>query len=176
MVSQQDLTDDRNRRFMNLLEPVHTDCQRWAYTLTRDKVAAEDVYAQAILTGLVNIHQLKQDGAFKSWMFRIIVNTFRQSLRKESRQPESMPPEDLGFRSPRDDEWTDREARSRVLWAAIERLSPDQRQALVLFEMHGLSIKEICSVMDRKDSAVRVLLHRSRQRLAELLRRDGIEE
>lgn len=160
---------------MGLLEPVDTDCQRWAYSLTRDKVAAEDVYAQAVLTGLMNIHQLREDGAFKSWMFRIIANTFRQSLRKESRQPESMPPEDLGFRSPRDDEWTEREARGRVLWDTIGKLSPDQREALLLFEVHGLSIREICTVMERKDSAVRVLLHRSRQRLAELLKREGIE-
>ena len=176
MVSQQQLTDERNRRFMNLLEPVHTDCQRWAYTLARDKVVAEDVLAQAILTGLTNIHQLREDGAFKSWMFRIIANTFRQSLRRESRQPEAMPPEDLGFRSPRDDEWTEREARSRMLWAAVEKLSPDQREALLLFEVHGLSIKEACTVMNKKDSAVRVLLHRARQRLAELLKRDGIED
>ncbi|MEZ5339422.1 MAG: RNA polymerase sigma factor [bacterium] len=161
---------------MKLLEPVNTDCQRWAYTLTRDKVFAEDVYAQAILTGLVNIHQLREDGAFKSWMFRIIANTFRQSLRRDSRQPEAMPPEDLGNRSPRDEEWTEREARSRVLRVAIEKLSPDQREALLLFEVHGLSIREISQVMGKSESAVRVLLHRARQRLAELLKRDGIEE
>jgi RNA polymerase sigma-70 factor (ECF subfamily) len=161
---------------MDLLEPVHQDCQRWAYTLTREHGAAEDIFAQSILIGLTKIHQLNQDGAFKTWMFTIIKNTFRQSLRRESKQPEAMPPEDLSFRSPRDEDWTERQARSIVLWGAIERLSPDQREALVLFEMHGLSIKEICRVMNKKDSAVRVLLHRSRQRLAELLRRDGIEE
>jgi len=160
---------------MKLLEPVYKDCQRWAYTLTRDQVSAEDIFAQATLTGLMSIHQLKQDGAFKSWMFRIIVNTFRQSLRKESRQPEAMPPEDLSIRAPRDEEWTEREARGRMLWTAIGKLSPDQREALVLFEVHGLSIKETCRVMDKKDSAVRVLLHRARQRLAELLKREGIE-
>jgi RNA polymerase sigma-70 factor (ECF subfamily) len=56
----------------------------------------------------------------------------------------------------------------------LEQLSPEQREALVLFEVHGLSIREVSEVLGKKEGAVRVLLHRARERLEELLRKAGI--
>jgi RNA polymerase sigma-70 factor (ECF subfamily) len=173
---QAKLTEERNQRFLALLKPVHGDCQRWAFHLTQNATDAEDLFAQSILIGLENIHQLKNEAAFKTWMFRIIANAFRQMLRKRKRQPDPVEDETFDRLQARDDDWTDRTIRKRVIRSLVEQLAPDQRRALILFEMHGLSIKEVSAVMGKKDPAVRVLLHRSRQRLAELVQREGLSD
>jgi RNA polymerase sigma-70 factor (ECF subfamily) len=171
---QPELTSERNARFLALLKPVYADCQRWAYSLTQDVVDAEDVLGQSVLTGLSKIHQLKKDGAFKTWMFRIIANTHRLWLRSRKRQPQVMDPESLPQRGPRDDNWAERLDRADTVRRLLGRLSSEQRQALVLFELDGMSIREVSSVMGKKETAVRVLLHRARQRLSDLLKLEGI--
>ena len=68
MVLQQQLTDERNARFLKLFQPVKADCERWVMHLAQDATVAEDVLQQAILMGLQSIHQLKNDIVFKAWM------------------------------------------------------------------------------------------------------------
>jgi RNA polymerase sigma-70 factor (ECF subfamily) len=156
-----------------LLNPVYADCERWAYSLAQDRVDAEDVLSESILAALRGFHQLKDDSAFKQWMFRVIRNTFRQSLRSGRRWPEAMDPAELPTGAERDTDWAEREDRSRTVREALARLSPEQREALVLFHVHGLSVQEVCEVLGKKGNAVRVLLHRARQRLKELMQDDG---
>jgi RNA polymerase sigma-70 factor (ECF subfamily) len=174
MSLQQELTDERNRRFLALLKPIDADCQRWAFNLAGNVQDAEDVYAQSILTGLEHIHQLKNDAAFKTWMFRVILNTHRQRIRQQKRVPEPMEQGALERAGPRDDEWEERSERSAVVRRALQKLSPDQRQALVLFEREELSIRGVSEVMGKKEGAVRVLLTRARTRMVELLKKEGI--
>jgi len=174
MASRQELTDARNERFLALLKPVDADCQRWAYSLTQDKEDADDVYAQSVLIGLEHIHQLKNEAAFKTWMFRIIANVHRLMIRQRKRQPDPMEQEKLD-RTATTDDWAEQVHLRTMVKRILKMLSPDQRQALVLFEQHGLSIREVSTVMAKKETAVRVLLHRARQRMAELLKKEGIE-
>lgn len=172
MASQRELTDERNARFLALLEPVYRDCQRWAYTLAGNQVDAEDVLEEAILTALKGLHQLKNDDAFKTWMFRIVTNTFRMQLRQR-RAVDSMEPADLEQHTATPG-GMERSERARLVRQVLMRLSPEQRQALELFELHELSIREVAQVMGKTNGHVRVLLHRARPRLAELLREAGI--
>jgi RNA polymerase sigma-70 factor, ECF subfamily len=167
-------TDERNRRFMELLEPVYNDCQRWAYSLAQDYTDAQDILAQSVMNGLSYIHQLKNDGAFKTWMFRIIHNTYKHWLRTAKRLPEAVNPEELSFRSPRADEWTENVERAETVQRLLLELAPEQREALVLFELQELSIKEIAVVLCKQETAVRVMLHRARARLRERLESAGV--
>jgi RNA polymerase sigma-70 factor, ECF subfamily len=175
MASQDELTQGRNERFLALLKPIYVDCQRWAYRYTGNARDAEDVLSQAVLMALEHFHQLRDEGAFKTWMFRIISNSFKLWLRANKRQPEAIDPDIIPRVSTAKDNWREREDVAEAINAALAKLSPEQREALILFELHGMSIKEVCEVMGKKDSAIRVLLHRSRARLKELLRLEGIE-
>jgi RNA polymerase sigma-70 factor (ECF subfamily) len=173
MTSQQELTDERNSRFMSLLQPVYRDCQRWAYTLTGNGVDAEDVLEEGILTALKSIHQLKNDDAFKTWMFRILRTTHLQLLRRKN-------PVDLMEAGELDRHASgagdmQRSQTAEVVHAALSKLAPEQRMALELFELHELSIREVAGVMGKAETAVRVQLHRARSRMAEMLREAGLD-
>ena len=174
MASKEELTAERNKRFMDLLEPLYSDCQRWAYSLTQDSVDADELMAQSVMVGLMNIHQLKKDGAFKTWMFKIIANIHRQMIRKAKRLPDFMEHDKIDWNAPRDDDWDARSDLVEVVQQALGKLSPVQRQALVLFESHGLSIREISAIIGKQETAVRVMLHRAKKRMAEILQEEGI--
>jgi RNA polymerase sigma factor (sigma-70 family) len=174
MTSQRELTDERNARFLALLRPVHRDCQRWAFTLTGNQVDAEDVLEEGILTALKSLHQLKNDEAFKTWMFRILQTTWHMQIRSRRRPVDSVEPAELEQRLPGVASEAERGERASIVHQALGKLAPEQRQALVLFELHELSIREVAQVMDKNESAVRVLLHRARGRMAEFLRASGI--
>lgn len=166
-------TNERNRRFTELLEPVYTDCQRWAYHLAQNYSDAEDILSQAVLSALASFHQLKNEDAFKTWMFRIIHNAFKLWLRSNKRQPDAVNPQDLSYKSPAD-EWTAHLQRTQLVRQLLGRLADDQREALVLFELQELSVKEAAQVLGKKETAVRVTLHRARARLKGLLEEAGV--
>ncbi|MCH7471824.1 RNA polymerase sigma factor [bacterium] len=171
---RQELTDERNARFLALLKPVYQDCQRWAYSLAQDVTIAEDILMESVLGALKNIHQLKNDDAFKTWFFRIITNNYRMWLRSNKQPVALMEQSELERVGPRDDEWAERLEQAEMVRRLVSKLSPEQREALVLFEVQGLSVREVSKVLGKKESAVRVLLHRARQRMRELLRRAGV--
>jgi RNA polymerase sigma factor (sigma-70 family) len=170
----QEPTEQRNARFLALLEPVYSDCQRWAYYLAQNEADAQDILSQAVVSALESLHQLKNDGAFKTWMFRIINNHFRMLIRGRKREPEPVDPEIL----PVIGKGTGGEVESGELQQTLKRLlgrlSPDQRQALVLFEVDGLSIREISVVLAKSEVAIRVTLSRARERFKALLKEAGI--
>jgi len=173
MASGDELTRRRNERFLGLYRPVKADCERWAYSLTRDYVVAEDILQQSIMVGLENLHQLKNEGAFKTWMFRIIRRNHLLRIRADKRQATPVDPEGLGSIRQEGEDLDKADQRRKVVTIILNRLSPEQSQALVLFEMEDLSIREVAQVMEKPEGAVRVLLHRARIRFAEIF--DGLE-
>jgi RNA polymerase sigma-70 factor, ECF subfamily len=171
-----ELTDQRNNRFEALLEPVYPDLQRWALSLARNMADADELLAQSLLQGLTSIHQLKNDGAFKAWMFRIVITTWRMQLRSRKKPVDTVAPEDLTHLPGVEAQFAGRSERATIVRAALAKLSPEQREALVLFELEGMSTREIAGILGKQETALRVLLHRARARLAALLKEAGIEE
>jgi RNA polymerase sigma-70 factor (ECF subfamily) len=167
------MTDDRNERFLALLKPIQTDCERWAYRLAGNSTDAQDILQQAILAGLVHFSQLREQARFKQWMFRIIRTTFEMWLRSGKRLPEPMAPEDLAAVGGSVGEQGQSE-RSRAVQELLKQLSPEQALALWLFEVEGFSGREISQILGKSEGAVRVLILRARERLKELLRKAGI--
>lgn len=171
---QRELTDQRNARFLSLLKPVLEDCRRWALHLTQNQADAEDVLSDSLTSALVSLPQLKNDGAFKTWIFRIIANTHRMALRRGRKPVDSVDPGDLSHvHSGRPDEYVQDE-RARAVRQALEKLAPEQREALWLFHVQGLSSREVSEILGKQEGAVRVMLTRARDRLAQHLSAMGI--
>jgi RNA polymerase sigma-70 factor (ECF subfamily) len=174
MASGRDLTEERNARFLSLLRPVQHDCERWAYRLTGNTVDAEDILSQAIVFALTKFSQLRDEGKFKWWMFSIIRTTHNLALRAGRRLPEPTAPEEFSQQPGSGPEFTQQDERSRAVRQALAQLSPEQAQALWLFEAEGFSSQEVSTILGKNDGAVRVLLKRARERLRGLLDKAGV--
>ena len=109
------------------------------------------------------------DRPFAPWMYRILRNVAIDHLRKRKRQriyeldlaPDGQ--EAAGVVR------VSMELRVR-LWRAINDLPEEQKEAVVLREMHGLSYAEIADVTGDSVTAITMRLHHARQRLREQLR------
>lgn len=77
------------KTFAQMYETVYKDMYRFALCMMRNPQEAEDAVSEAVVAAYENIGKLKNENAFKSWIFTILSNTckkkWREAARKESR-------------------------------------------------------------------------------------------
>jgi RNA polymerase sigma-70 factor (ECF subfamily) len=160
--------------------------------MVRDADLVQDLAQETFLRAYRALPQFRGESAFYTWLYRIAVNTAKKALVELRREPvvteaALMPAGDADetFRpeaEPIDPETPDAVLASREIAAAvnaaIERLSEDLRQAVVLREIEGLSYEEIAEIMNCPIGTVRSRIFRAREAIAQRLRplldtRDG---
>ena len=65
------------KKFSEMYETVYRDLYRYALCLMKNPQEAEDAVSEAVIAAYENIHKLKKEEAFKSWIFTILTNNFR---------------------------------------------------------------------------------------------------
>jgi RNA polymerase sigma-70 factor (ECF subfamily) len=158
--------------------------ERLISRMVRDSGLVEDVAQESFIRAWRALPQFRGDSAFYTWLYRIAVNTAKKALMERKRDPlvnEStlVSPEEGEEPSRVENELSDGETPEAVLAskeiaatvnAAIDALSEDLRQAIVLREIEGLSYEEIADVMNCPIGTVRSRIFRAREAIATRLR------
>jgi len=165
--------DVRPDRFRRLLEPVHDRTLAFARCLCRSRADGDDLFQESMLRALGKLDGLRDDGAFRTWLYRVVVSVHRNRCRRAfwtrlipfaDRTADDESPAASG--DYRISEWSpdaaDASARAR---AALATLPAVQRESIVLFEIEGWTIDEIAAVHGVSASAVKSRLARGRDRL-----------
>jgi RNA polymerase sigma-70 factor (ECF subfamily) len=155
----------------------------FARRLTGEHAAAEDLVQETYLKAYQAFHQFVPDRDARPWLMRILLNTFRDHVRRECRVPPSFYPEDL-------DAWYEaswRSHRSHIravgpeeqviarsfadeVAAALADLSSDFRTVVLLADIEGYSYREIADLVECPLGTVMSRLARGRKILRETLR------
>lgn len=167
------------RRFEALYRKYVAQVYNFALYETRDRHAAEDVTSQTFLRALAGLHTFREqaaapDSSFRVWLFQIARHTLSNERRRQRRHPQSQL--DLAAQVPAavdiERSVAQRDELARA-WRVIEQLPADRRRALVLRFVEEMSAREIAAILGRSEGAVRVLIHRAVQSVAQQLgRRD----
>ena len=150
----------------------------------RDPEVALDITQEAFIKAYRALPRFRGDSAFYTWLYRIAVNTAKKTLLERKRDPlvfeSAMVSTDEGEEPSRaENELSNGETPEAVLAskeiaatvnAAIDALSEDLRQAIVLREIEGLSYEEIADVMNCPIGTVRSRIFRAREAIASKLR------
>jgi RNA polymerase sigma-70 factor, ECF subfamily len=133
--------------------------------LLRDRAEAEDAAQQTFLSAhraLLNGSEPRESAA---WLAAIARNECWARVRARMREP--LAADELDAVAVHDDplEWAIRRADLTALWAAIEALPRQQRNALLLRELGGLTYDELGEALAVSEAAVESLLFRARRRL-----------
>ena len=164
-----EIVEDRWKRLVALLEPIHAQAIATARRLCRSAADADDLYQEAVLRAFEKLDALRDPVAFRSWFYAIVLSRHRSRSRtgfwKRFRPWEP----ELGVdSSPVGEEgrdWDERRSRAARAARALQTLAAEQREAVVLFEIDGYSIEEIADMQRTSISAVKSRLARGRERL-----------
>lgn len=144
-----------------------------AARLLGDAVEAEDLTQETLLQAYLGLDRLRDPERFSSWIYGIALNLAKMRLR--SRRNGALPEVDatrlaaLVAAEPSPAEVVE----ARELWSLVESaldvLPAEQRRAVLLHYVDGLSCEEIAALLGEPAGTVRVRLHRARARLRDRL-------
>jgi RNA polymerase sigma-70 factor (ECF subfamily) len=152
------------------------------YRFTNSAADAEDITQEVFLRIFRSIKSFRSsEGTFTVWLGRLTRNLLIDHYRrtKTERVTDSIE-EKLGVLEERaspdsraDAMLSGREA-SEVLQAALQKLSPDLRETVVLRDLEGLEYRDIAEVLNVPEGTVKSRLNRGRAELARILRRQKV--
>ena len=131
--------------------------RRYARALTRDAEIADDLVQDTLVRALRSEH-LFHGGDIRSWLYTILIN--RNRLRSLSRRPAITPIEDTDA-----PDSSGPEAGGRDIARALASLVEDQRVALLLVVLEGLSYREVAEVQGVPIGTVMSRLARARAQI-----------
>ena len=172
------------RAFEMLVVKYQRRIERLIGRMVRDVDLVQDIAQETFIRAYRALPQFRGESAFYTWLYRIAVNTAKKALVDLKRDPlvseTALGGQDEGDETSRvENELSDGETPEAVLAskeiastvnAAIESLSEDLRQAIVLREIEGLSYEEIAEVMNCPIGTVRSRIFRAREAIAQRLR------
>lgn len=176
------------RLFERVVKEYHPAMYSVAYAIVGQAIA-DEVVQEAWVSAINALDKFEGRSALKSWLIRIVTNEAKGRLRKESR---SVSLEAI------DENWsTDSRFRPNGHWAQSnskwDMASPDellaadelqdcvkkhmiqlpdnQKHIMNLRDIGGLDMDMICNILDIKASNARVLLHRARDKMQQVVAR-----
>jgi RNA polymerase sigma-70 factor (ECF subfamily) len=133
--------------------------RRYARALTRDAETADDLVQDTLVRALRSEH-LFHGGELRSWLYTILTNLNRNRLRSLARRPTISPLEDNDA-----PDAAGPEAGGRDIERALALLVDEQRSALLLVVLEGLTYREIAEVQGVPIGTVMSRLARARMQI-----------
>ena len=126
---------------------------------------ADDLAQDALVKAYLSSAGYQDKGKFRSWLFKIAYNTFLNH-KASPRCTESID-EARALISGTN---ADAEFEHQDLYLALRTLPPKERSSITLFYLNGYNIKEIATITDTSEDAVKKQLSRGRDKLKEKLK------
>lgn len=74
------------KTFAQMYETVYVDLYRFALCMMRSRQDAEDAVSDAVVAAYENIGKLREEKAFRNWIFTILSNTCKKKLKNAARE------------------------------------------------------------------------------------------
>lgn len=154
---------DRDQ-FWKYLEAEHARAQAFCRRLAGSRDDGDDIYQDALLSALRQIRSLRDPGAFRSWLYRIMINTHRNRIvgpwwRRRVPLTRELCETQTGV------DPTAVYAARRWLMRAMAPLKSEERALVILFELEGWSIADLATLQRRPTGTIKARLVRARKKM-----------
>src|SRR3954449_11536442 len=150
-----------------LLVAMRPKLHRYCARMTGSVIDGEDVLQDALIKAVEAQAGAGAIGNPEGWLFRIAHNTALDFLRRRNRQEALRSVEEVDMIVDQLDAVESRQIAATSL-RTFMRLPVAQRSSVILMDVLGCSLKEICDVMDCSVPAAKAALHRGRTQLREI--------
>ncbi len=151
-----------------------------ALRMTRNQADAEDLVQETYMKAFASFGQFKPGTNLRAWLYRIMKNTFINIYRKKQRRPKTTGAEVEDWQLVKAESHSSRGLRSAEvealesipdenIVAALESLTPEFREAVILADVDGFAYKEIAEIMGTPIGTVMSRLNRGRAKLRDEL-------
>lgn len=148
---------------------------------------ADEVIQEAWVSALRALPKFEGRSSLKSWLLRIVANEAKTRRRKEARNVSLEAMQENWATDPRFDErshWSNPSSQwhgdtpeellladelQECLKKNLAKLPENQRVALQMRDAGGLSMDELCNILEVSPSNIRVLLHRARDKVLQVI-------
>ena len=171
----EDIVRQYHRRIYNI-------CYRFAGSTDEAEDLTQDVFIKMYKT--LSTYDLER-GAFMTWVTTITRNLLVDHFRKSkydritdsldtpvSEHEDAMPlSEHIEDKNPAPDAQVQRHETSATVHQALQKLSPELREAVILRDLQDMDYREIATVLKVPEGTVKSRINRGRAELARLLQR-----
>lgn len=164
--------DGDRQAYRTLLEDLAPYLRSIARRCFKQPSDAEDAVQDVLLTVHMVRHAYDPSRPFGPWLLAIanrrIIDRLRREMRRKAREIALSAEHETFSASPAN--LGDANLDEAALGAAIERLPPEQRQAIRLLKLNEMSLKEAAASSGRSIAALKVATHRAIRNLRRMLR------
>jgi RNA polymerase sigma-70 factor (ECF subfamily) len=161
-LSGSSTTADIDRLLVTMRPRLHRYCAR----MVGSAIDGEDVLQDALVKAVESFASSGPVRNPEGWLFRVAHNTALDFLRRRNRQDALRSGEEVDMIADQLDPVSSRQIASASL-RTFMRLAVAQRSSVILMDVLGCSLQEICEVMDVSLPAAKAALNRGRTRLRE---------
>ena len=156
--------------FENLVRMYQRQLYGYLYRLSGSVDDAMEITQTAFIKAHRSIGQFRGDSSFKTWLFRIAGNSWRNAIRDRSRRKTvSLDTVTLSSAdNPLHDAVMSQER--EMLAGAVKQLPPRQQQALVLRVQEGCTFDEVAKIMNCSTGAAKASYHHGVVKLKAILK------
>lgn len=141
--------------------------RRYARALTHERDSADDLVQDCLERAIRKRALWRPIGPIRPWLFRMMLNLYRNELRHRRRTPAQVPIEDMADRLAAAGSPFERAALAETA-RAMERLSAEQREALLLVAVEGFDYAEAAAVLEIPVGTLMSRLGRARAALRQM--------
>jgi RNA polymerase sigma-70 factor (ECF subfamily) len=161
--------------FWELLEPEYIKGMMFCRKLMGDRDNGDDLYQDALVAAFTGFEGLKNVGAFRSWFYRILINTFKSTVRRPWWKRRVTLTAEMKQSLACDDP-TELLTARRWLDRAFQAVSTEQQALVTLHELEGWSINELAELYGKTEGSIKGQLFRARNKMKEVLNRFSQEK
>lgn len=161
---------ERQDMFLEMFEPVKNNLWRFCLSISYNYEEAKDLLQSTIEIAYTNFQSVKNKDSFLSWLFTIASRNNNAKFGKRKNELR-LQEKDYAFLASNEGN-PETQTEIRLLYEALNKLSAQQREALILSEIIGLPLKEVAEIQACSLSAVKLRVHRGKIALKALLSDD----
>lgn len=136
----------------------------WSYL--RNRADTEDILQETMIRYLKSQKEFQDENHERAWLLKVASNLCKNVLRSRSHEGGEIPENLEGKGIPEE---------AIAVYEAVNKLPEKFREVIHLFYYEDASVAEIAGILGKKESTVRSLLRRGRQKLGQMLSEEGEE-
>lgn len=155
----------KQREFMKAYEPIHDNFVRFCKARAHHVMSHEDLVNESVLKAYQNWKQINKKDSLLYFLFTTARNIVLNTVRKKK----ELSLDETAIESYVTENTAEEDLQIAYLYEQLNKLPDNKKEALILFEINGFSIKEIAAIQEASEGAVKVMLSRARKELKALM-------